>query len=196
MSGGRDVWESSGCMAEDVLEDNKDTNGFSEHELLDIMYDTCKTNNSEVLASAIIQHLQSLIAESAEQEKLSALRVLLDPDHQDPKVSRETFHSTMTEWIAQCSHNSFDIGASSRSWPDSSKMPVIRLDSSLTKSKAHSVECFRDEQDLCSAVAELKQAHQQMNKQKSSLLMMVTQCEDENLQLSEEVTELQAQLDR
>ncbi|XP_023809232.2 uncharacterized protein mrvi1 isoform X3 [Oryzias latipes] len=195
MSGGRDVWESSGCMAEDVLEDNKDTNGFSEHELLDIMYDTCKTNNSEVLASAIIQHLQSLIAESAEQEKLSALRVLLDPDHQDPKVSRETFHSTMTEWIAQCSHNSFDIGASSRSWPDSSKMPVIRLDSSLTKSKAHSVECFRDEQDLCSAVAELKQAHQQMNKQKSSLLMMVTQCEDENLQLSEEVTELQAQLD-
>lgn len=59
----------------------------------------------ELLASNIIQYLQSLIAQSAEQEKLSALRLLLDPDRQDPKVSRETFHSTMREWIAQCSHN-------------------------------------------------------------------------------------------
>lgn len=55
---------------------------------------------------------------------------------------------------------------------------------------------FRDEQDLWSTVAELKQAHQQLSKQKSSLLRMVAQCEDTNLQLSVEVTELQAQLDR
>ncbi|RVE74520.1 hypothetical protein OJAV_G00022770 [Oryzias javanicus] len=193
MSDGRDgfeVWESSACMAEDLLEDNKD--GFSEHELLDVMYDTCKANNSEeLLASNIIQYLQSLTAQSVEQERLSALRLLLDPDCQDPEVNRETFHSTMKEWIAQCSHNSLDVGASGVSWPDSSKISVNRLDSSLSKSK----ECMRDEQDLWSTVAELKQAHQQLNKQRSSLLRMVAQCEDVNLQLSVEVTELQAQLD-
>ncbi|TNN86595.1 Protein MRVI1 [Liparis tanakae] len=43
---------------------------------------------------------------SPEQDGLAALRQLLDPDCQDPHVSRETFHATMREWIAQCSQDS------------------------------------------------------------------------------------------
>lgn len=61
--------------------------------------------SGEVLASTIVQYLQNMTAQSPEQDRLAALRRLLDPDCQDPHVSRETFHSTMREWIAQCSQN-------------------------------------------------------------------------------------------
>ncbi|TDH17050.1 hypothetical protein EPR50_G00004400 [Perca flavescens] len=109
MSDSNDVWESAGSGSRDVLEDNKDTSGFSEHELLDIMYNACNTSNTgEVLASTILQYLQTMTSQSAEQDRLAALRRLLDPDCQDPHVSRETFHSTMREWIAQCSQDSGD----------------------------------------------------------------------------------------
>ncbi|XP_034017661.1 lymphoid-restricted membrane protein-like [Thalassophryne amazonica] len=102
MSDSSDVWESPGCGAGEVLENS----GFSEHELLDIMYSACKTTSTgDVLASTIIQYLQNMTAESQEQDKLIALGRLLDPDCQDPHVSREAFHSTMRKWIAQCSQN-------------------------------------------------------------------------------------------
>ncbi|XP_027137141.1 lymphoid-restricted membrane protein-like [Larimichthys crocea] len=104
MSDGNDAWESPGCGTRD--EDNKDTGGFSEHELLDIMYNTCNTSSTgEVLASTIVQYLQTMTAQSSEQDRLTSLRRLLDPDCQDLHVSRETFHSTMREWIAQCSQD-------------------------------------------------------------------------------------------
>lgn len=130
-----EVWESPSCGTRDVLEDNKDTSGFSEHELLDIMYDACHSSNSgkqahvqqvqqnrlkekykmfipasllssgAVLASTIMQYLQTMTAQSPEQDRLTALRQLLDPDCQDPHLSRDTFHATMREWIAQCSQD-------------------------------------------------------------------------------------------
>eukprot|EP00064_Thunnus_orientalis_P006975 superscaffoldBa00000750_g6994 len=107
MSDSNDVWESPGCGTRNVLEDTGDTSGFSEHELLDIMYNACNaTNAGEVSASTIVQYLQTMTAQSSEQERLAALRHLLDPDCQDPLVSRETFHTTMREWIAQCSQDS------------------------------------------------------------------------------------------
>ncbi|RCU34818.1 hypothetical protein DVA76_18995, partial [Acinetobacter baumannii] len=59
----------------------------------------------EVLASTIVQYLQTMTTESPEQDRLAALRRLLDPDGQDPHVSREIFHSTMREWIAQCNQD-------------------------------------------------------------------------------------------
>ena len=40
------VWESAGNGTRDVLDDNKDTSGFSEHELLDIMYNACNTSST------------------------------------------------------------------------------------------------------------------------------------------------------
>ena len=41
--------EESGDMLEesgDMLEESKDTNGFSEHELLDIMYNACNSHKT------------------------------------------------------------------------------------------------------------------------------------------------------
>ncbi|KAK5616321.1 hypothetical protein CRENBAI_014013 [Crenichthys baileyi] len=99
--------ESHSCGTWDVLRHSKDTKGFSEHELLDIMFNTCDTGNTgEVLASCIMQYLQTLTAHSAEEDGLASLRQLLDPNLQDPHVSRETFQSTMRLWIAQYSQDS------------------------------------------------------------------------------------------
>ncbi|XP_068452074.1 protein KASH5 [Clinocottus analis] len=136
MSDSNDVWESAGSGTKD-----KDTSGFSEHELLDIMYNTCNTaNTGEVLASTIMQYLETMTAQSAEQDGLAALRRLLDPDCQDPHVSRENFHTTMREWIAQCSQDSSNVDSSHLSWPDSSKVPLNGLDFSASQSKSASSE--------------------------------------------------------
>ncbi|XP_058485929.1 inositol 1,4,5-triphosphate receptor associated 2-like [Solea solea] len=107
MTDSNNVWESPGCGT--TLEDKNDSTGFSEHELLDIMYDTCNASDSgEVLASNIVQYLKTMTAQSTGQDKLAALQQLLDPDGQDPHVSRDAFHSTMREWIAQCSQDRWD----------------------------------------------------------------------------------------
>nr|XP_046243711.1 uncharacterized protein mrvi1 isoform X2 [Scatophagus argus] len=196
MSDRNDVWESPGCGTRD--EDNKDTSGFSEHELLDIMYNACNTSSTgEVLSSTIIQYLQTMTAQSPEQDRLASLRRLLDPECQDRHVSRETFHSTMREWIAQCSQDSTDLDSSHVSWPDSPKVPVNGLDLSGSQSQAASSEscqCSCDGKDLLGTVAELKHAHRKLSEQNSSLLLTVAQCEDVNLQLTLEVTELRAKL--
>ncbi|XP_071344591.1 inositol 1,4,5-triphosphate receptor associated 2-like isoform X3 [Trachinotus anak] len=198
MSDSNNVWESPGCGTRDVLEDKKETSGFSEHELLDIMYNACNTSNSgEVLASTIVQYLQNMTAQSQEQDRLTALQRLLDPDCQDPHVSRETFHATMREWIAQCSQDNTDVDGSHVSWPDSSKVPVNGLDFSCSPDKSASSEshqCSCDGKDLLGTVAELKHAHCKLSDQNSSLLRTVAQCEDVNLQLSLEITELRAKL--
>ncbi|KAK1875082.1 Lymphoid-restricted membrane protein [Dissostichus eleginoides] len=189
MSDGNDA----GSGTRDVLEDNNDTGGFSEHELLDIMYNACNTSNTgEVLASTMLQYLQTMTTQSPEQDRLAALRRLLDPDCQDPHVSRETFHSIMREWIAQCSQDSSDLDSTHVSWPDSSKVPVNGLDFSAASPESH--QCLCDGKDLLGTVTELKHAHRKLSEQNSSLLRTVAQCEDVNLQLSLEVTELRAKL--
>ncbi|KAF3686461.1 Lymphoid-restricted membrane protein [Channa argus] len=107
MSDSNNVCKSPACGTRDIPEDSKDTNGLSEHELLDIMYDTCeKSNSGAVLASTIMQYLQTMTGQSMEQDRLAALRQLFDPDYRDPHVSRETFQATMREWIIQCSQDS------------------------------------------------------------------------------------------
>ncbi len=55
---------------------------------------------------------------------------------------------------------------------------------------------FSEGKDLFGKVAELKQAHRKLSEQNSSLLRTVGQCEDINLQLTLEITELRAKLTR
>ncbi|XP_043099719.1 inositol 1,4,5-triphosphate receptor associated 2-like [Puntigrus tetrazona] len=95
--------------SEDFISENRslcdcaDTNGFSEDELLNITFEACDTTGKgEVQASTVVQYLQSVTLQSSGQEKLTKLRYLLDPENQDQPVSREAFHATMREWIAQC----------------------------------------------------------------------------------------------
>ncbi|XP_068597565.1 inositol 1,4,5-triphosphate receptor associated 1-like [Brachionichthys hirsutus] len=196
MSDGSQVWESPGCGTRD--EDKKGTAAFSEHQLLDIMYEACNTSNTgKVLASTIIQYLQTMVSQSTEQDRLTSLQQLLDPECRDSYVSRETFHSTMTEWIAQCSQDGPDEDDNHVSWPASSKTPVNGLDLSGSQGQAASAECHQcacDEKDLSGTVAELKLAHRKLSEQNSSLLRTVAQCEDINLQLTLDSTELRAKL--
>lgn len=55
---------------------------------------------------------------------------------------------------------------------------------------------FSDNKELLGTVAELRHAHRKLNEQNSSLLRTVGQCEDYNLQLTLEITELRAKLAR
>ncbi|KAK2854013.1 hypothetical protein Q5P01_006674 [Channa striata] len=198
MSDSNNVWESPGCGIRDVPEDNKDTRGLSEHELLDFMYDTCdKSNSGVVLASTIMQYLQAMTGQSPEQDRLAALRQLFDPDCQDPYLSRETFQATMREWIIQCSQDSTDVDGVHEYWPDSSTVPENGLDFSCSEGKTASSEnhqCSCDGKDLSGTVAELMHARRTLSEHNSSLLRTVAQCEDANQQLSLEINELQAKL--
>lgn len=53
-----------------------------------------------------------------------------------------------------------------------------------------------DGKDLLGTVAELKHAHRKLSEQNSGLLRTVAQCEDVNLQLTLEITDLRAKLAR
>lgn len=55
---------------------------------------------------------------------------------------------------------------------------------------------FSGDKDLLRTLAELKHAHRKLNEQNSCLLRTVAQCEDINLQLTLEITELRAKLTR
>lgn len=72
-----------------------------------INYCSCLSllSSGEVLVSTIMQYLQTMTAQGPEQDGLAALRRLLDPDCQDPHVSRESYHAIMREWISQCSQD-------------------------------------------------------------------------------------------
>lgn len=61
--------------------------------------------SGEVLASTILQYLQTMTVQSTDQDRLATLQHLLDPYCQDPVVSRETFHLAMREWVSQCTQD-------------------------------------------------------------------------------------------
>ncbi|XP_042617325.1 inositol 1,4,5-triphosphate receptor associated 2-like [Cyprinus carpio] len=86
-----------------TLCDCADTSGLSEEELLNITFEACDTaGKGEVQASTIVQYLQSMTLQSSGQDRLTNLQNMLDPENQDPRVNRDTFHATMREWITQC----------------------------------------------------------------------------------------------
>ncbi|KAJ7986082.1 hypothetical protein DPEC_G00347110 [Dallia pectoralis] len=189
-----EMW--SGCGAEDSTVDK---NIFSEEELLDITFEACNTTGTdEVQASTIIQYLQTMTGQSLEQDRLNALHRMLDPEGLDPAMSRTMFRSTMTEWIAQCCQDGMHEDSRHTSVTDSCKVSINGRDLSGPEIKTNFLEeeqCHCDTRELQVRVAELKHALCRMSKQNSSLWMTVSQCEDTNLQLTAEITELGAQLD-
>lgn len=58
-----------------------------------------------VLASTVVQFLQAMTGHCGGQDKLIVLKHMLDPEDRDLPVDRETFHTTMRKWIAQCSQD-------------------------------------------------------------------------------------------
>ncbi|XP_077569158.1 uncharacterized protein LOC144194164 [Stigmatopora nigra] len=200
MSDSDDVWKSPKTGMRNGLEDSTDANEFSEHELIDIVYNACNTSNAgEVSASSILEYLQRVTSQSQGQGRLVSLRQLLDPECQDPIVSREMFHLIMKQWIAQCNQDGADVSSGSEeSFPEASVGLRNGLKFSTTTTTAKgtpdSQQCSCDGKELSATVSELKQAHRKLNEQNSSLMRTVAQCEDVNLQLSLEITELRAKL--
>uniref|UniRef100_A0A096LTX1 KASH5-like coiled-coil domain-containing protein n=1 Tax=Poecilia formosa TaxID=48698 RepID=A0A096LTX1_POEFO len=182
-----------------------------QNELLDIMYNKCDKSNTasggEALASSIMQYLQTLTAQSGGEDKLASLRQLLDPDLQDPLVSRETFQYVMRTWIALCREDRIYSDVISLSQSDYSEVSVngkIKENTYIDWICLFISQCssrrgplfflFSGKKDLSDVVSDLKQARHHLSEQNSSLLRMLAQCEDENLQLSLEITELQTKL--
>ncbi|XP_077448650.1 uncharacterized protein mrvi1 isoform X2 [Stigmatopora argus] len=199
MSDNDDVWKSPKTGMRNGLEDSTDANEFSEHELIDIVYNACNTSNTgEVSASSILEYLQRVTSQSQGQGRLVFLRQLLDPECQDPIVSREMFHLIMKQWIAQCNQDGADVSSGSEeSFPEASVglRNGVKFSTTTTKgTPSDSQQCSCDGRELSATVSELKQAHRKLNEQNSSLLRTVAQCEDVNLQLSLEITELRAKL--
>ncbi|XP_070410546.1 inositol 1,4,5-triphosphate receptor associated 2 [Nothobranchius furzeri] len=194
MSDSHDVLESPSCGTGAAFEDVTDTNRVS--ELIDVTYTACSTNTGEVLASTITRYLQTLTVQSPDQDRLDSLQRLLDPDLQDPHVSRETFHSVMREWVTQCSQDSSDANDCHVSWPSSSEISINGLALSFSETRADfpEIQSSWAGQDVSDTVAELKNAHHKLSEQNRSLLVILEQSEDVNLQLSLEITELQAKL--
>ncbi|KAL7854782.1 hypothetical protein SRHO_G00169720 [Serrasalmus rhombeus] len=190
-------------LSETFRPDNKDLceldmNGFSEEELLNITFEACDTTGQgEVLASTVVQYLQAMTGHSHCQDKLTVLQRMLDPEDQDALISRDAFHTTMRKWIAQCSQDRLSDDNYQASGSDLCKAAGsgTEYSSLLTETMfTDRAECHCESNDLLGLVAELKHAQNRLSGQNSSLLKTVSQCEEANLQLSLEVSELRSKL--
>ncbi|XP_061669723.1 uncharacterized protein mrvi1 isoform X3 [Syngnathoides biaculeatus] len=193
------MWESADSETKDGPEDSGDVKEFSEHELLDIMYDACTASGTgEVSASSILAYLRKVASQSPEQGRLTSLERLLDPESQDPVVSREMFHATMKEWIAECGQDCADVDSGDdASHPDTSVVALngLELSTTLTNSASSDPQkCACGGNDPSETLAELKHAHRKLSEQNGGLLRTVAKCEDVNLQLTVEIAELRAKL--
>ncbi|XP_061606402.1 uncharacterized protein mrvi1 isoform X3 [Phyllopteryx taeniolatus] len=198
------MWEPP----DDGPEDSSDVKEFSERELLDIMYDACDSSGAgEASASSISEYLRKLSSRSRERGRLTSLQRLLDPDCRDPVVSREMFHSAVTQWIARCGQDRADADRDGdASYADTSGGPfdagaLSGLEFSTTLTNAAPADspkcaCACDGNDLSETVSELKRAHRKLREQNGGLLRTVDKCEDVNLRLTLEIAELRAKLAR
>nr|XP_014030712.1 unnamed protein product [Salmo salar] len=144
-----------------------------------------------------MQYLQTMTSQSPEQDRLNALNRMLDPECQDPAISRAKFQSTMREWIAQCSQDGMHEDDKHISGENPCKVSINGMDFSGPEIKtafSEGEQCYCDSRELLAIVSELKYAHSRMSKQNNSLLRTVSQGEDTNLQLTVEITELSAKL--
>ncbi|XP_067269500.1 uncharacterized protein mrvi1 isoform X2 [Pseudorasbora parva] len=182
--------------SERALCDCAETNGFSEEELLNITFEACDTTGKgEVQASTVVHFLQAMTLQSSGQDKLTHLRQMLDPENQDPPVSRDRFHAIMREWITQCCQDGTPEDKNQAT--GSAIRNVSRIEYHLPLNEAtftDGAECHCESGDLSGLVAELKHTQHRLSEQNSSLLRSVSQCEDTILQLSLELSELHTKL--
>ncbi|KAL4613518.1 hypothetical protein GN956_G22447 [Arapaima gigas] len=187
---------SSRVSPEHMGEDVYFTNGFSEEHLLNITFEACDTmgKEGEVLASTIMNYLQDVTAQSPDQEQLIALRDLLDPEHRDPPVSRDMFHNIMSTWIAHCCQDRLVLHY--LKLPHGGALPSPLHYHKQFDSLRVNVLFFgpSDCGDLLNVLEDLKHTRQRLSEQNSSLLKIVTQCEDTNLHLIVEITHLRSKL--
>ncbi|XP_053368678.1 protein KASH5-like [Clarias gariepinus] len=185
-------------LGDRFLCDHLDMNGFSEEELLNITFEACDAaGQGEVLASTVVQFLQAMTGQSGGQDKLIVLKHMLDPEDRDPPVDRDAFHATMRKWIARCSQDGLFDDSYQASGSDSCKVTGSGTDFSPSPPETtftDQSEYHCDAGDLLGLVAELKHAQCRLRGHNSSLLRSISQCEETNLQLMMDVSELRSKL--
>ncbi|MCJ8737454.1 hypothetical protein PDJAM_G00024170 [Pangasius djambal] len=185
-------------LSDRYLCDHLDMNGFSEEELLNITFEACDAaGRGEVLASTVVQFLQAMTGHSSGQDKLTVLKHMLDPEDRDPPIDREAFHTTMRKWIAQCSQDGLFDDSYQASGSDSCKATGNGAEFSPSPAETTFTdqgEYHCDMGDLLGLVAELKHDQRRLRGQNSSLLRSISQCEETNLQLMMDVSELRSKL--
>ncbi|XP_076879739.1 uncharacterized protein mrvi1 isoform X2 [Brachyhypopomus gauderio] len=171
--------------------DQTSMNGFSEEELLNMTFEACgSAGRGQILVSSVVQYLRAMTGHSPGQDKLTVLKFMLDPEDKDPLISRDTFHATMRKWIAQCSQDRLCDNNLRTPGLDSSKGAGNVNETTF----AVQAECHRESSDLLTLVSELKQAQHSLSGQNCVLLNTLSQCEETNLQLTLEVSELRSKL--
>uniref|UniRef100_W5M8A1 EF-hand domain-containing protein n=1 Tax=Lepisosteus oculatus TaxID=7918 RepID=W5M8A1_LEPOC len=178
-----------------------------EEHLLNITFEACDTTGrGEVMASTVMQYLQSMTSQSPEQGRLSRLYDMLDPDRKGVFVNRDVFQATMKRWISQCSQDCLLDDDYQSLGEDHCKAPINgylenvyqRLEwcnISKTLAKATVLDFPRIEsRDMISTVADLRHANHSLSEQNSSLLKAVEACDEKNLQLTAEVSKLKRKL--
>ncbi|XP_073715492.1 uncharacterized protein [Misgurnus anguillicaudatus] len=194
------VFESSEDFRSDsrTLCDCADTNCFTEEELLNITFEACDTTGKgEVQASTVVQYLQSMTLQNSGQDKLKNLQRMLDPENRNDPVSRDRFHATMRDWIAQCCQDGLPEDKNQVPGSVFRKLSLTGTEYPTSLNEAtftDGAECHCETGDLLGLVAELKHNQQRLSEQNSSLLRTVSQCEDTILQLNLEVSELHTKL--
>ncbi|XP_046713391.1 uncharacterized protein mrvi1 isoform X3 [Silurus meridionalis] len=192
-------------LSDRYLCDPLDMNGFSEEELLNITFEECDASGQgEVLASTVVQFLQAMTGHSSAQEKLVVLKHMLDPEDQDLPIDRDVFHTTMRKWISQCSQDG-TFPLTCRLLDDCYQMSGTNYSRTTGNEAEYSPSSgetiFTDQSeyscdagDLLGLVAELKHTQGRLRKQNSSLLRSISQCEETNLELMMDASELQSKL--
>uniref|UniRef100_W5M8B8 EF-hand domain-containing protein n=1 Tax=Lepisosteus oculatus TaxID=7918 RepID=W5M8B8_LEPOC len=184
-------------------EEEKITHTFSEEHLLNITFEACDTTGrGEVMASTVMQYLQSMTSQSPEQGRLSRLYDMLDPDRKGVFVNRDVFQATMKRWISQCSQDCYLENVYQRlEWCNISKtlakatvLDFPRIALVVTVSHVSFLMYSSESRDMISTVADLRHANHSLSEQNSSLLKAVEACDEKNLQLTAEVSKLKRKL--
>ncbi|XP_048885944.1 uncharacterized protein LOC125751322 [Brienomyrus brachyistius] len=193
------VCRSASYDLDNAGEDGYCTSGFSEEHLLNITFEACDTlGKGEVLATTLMRYLQEMTAQSPGQDRLAILYDMLDPERKDLSVRKDTFHSVMRMWISRCCQDGFQEGDYQTVGAERCQVPIDGIEFSPFETEKQYPEggdgCHCESRDLLSVLEELKHTQKKLNEQNSSLLGTVSQCEDTNLQLIVEVTELRTKL--
>nr|XP_023646569.1 uncharacterized protein LOC111832971 isoform X3 [Paramormyrops kingsleyae] len=197
--GSSEMCRSASYDLDNAGEDGYCTSGFSEEHLLNITFEACDTmGKGEVLATTLMRYLQEMTAQSSGQDRLATLHDMLDPERKDLSVRKDTFHSVMRMWISRCCQGGFQEDDYQAVGADHCRVPIDGIEFSPFETEKQypggGDGCHCESRDLASVLEELKHTQQKLNEQNSSLSRTVSQCEDTNLQLIVEVTELRTKL--
>ncbi|XP_023440815.2 inositol 1,4,5-triphosphate receptor associated 2 [Dasypus novemcinctus] len=182
-----------------------------EEELLTSIFHACDTKQrGSVGVAKIIEFLRQTTSQDSEDSGLEELWNMLDPEKRDPQVDLEAFRAVMKEWMAYCrskwegasSGLSCSTDESLFEQQDGIRPGGVMKTTTITGSTLGSFEALGGEvskgtlemSDLITYVADLHFNKQKLEEENSKFKLALEALEEANSQLSEDCTELRAQI--